>query len=227
MHLCKSLHNAWGWTDPVLWYPLGQNLAILKKKKTYEEVWVCGILTPVSSKLLLFFKFYFWLFWDKSPFVASAGLGITILQCLLTFPLLTHFHRREWGIKSVFVAPEQPGSIFFEFCSKSVNFFRIIICIEIQNSSLLWSHHFEEWSQVIPWATSCPVSSILSQEHPLRTPFALLSVGSTYPKLVCLIPSFLSARESHLTDHKPSCHWCPNCRWLLNASCVWKKFQWN
>lgn len=102
VHLCKLLHNVWGWTNPVLWYPLGQNLAILKKKKTYEDVWVCGTLMLVSSKLLLFFKFYFWLFWDKSPFVASAGLGITILQCLLIFPLLAHFHKCEWGIKSVF-----------------------------------------------------------------------------------------------------------------------------
>lgn len=105
VHLCKLLHNAWGWTNPVLWYPLGQNLAILKKKKTYEKVWVCGTLTLVSSKLLLSFKFYFWLFWGKCPLVASAGLGITILQCLLTFRLFAHFHRCEWGIKSVFCCP--------------------------------------------------------------------------------------------------------------------------
>lgn len=77
--------------------------------------------------------------------MASAGLGITILKCLLTFPLLSHFHKCEWGIKSVFVAPEQPGSIFFESCSKSVIFFLITIFIEIQNSSLLWSCHFGDW----------------------------------------------------------------------------------
>lgn len=49
-----------------------------------------------------------------------------------------------------------------------------------------------------------------SLKNPLIPSLCVLFSPSSVPGIV------------HLTEHKPSCHWCLNCRWLLNASCVWK-----
>lgn len=159
VHLCKLLHNAWGWTNPVLWYPLGQNLAILKKK-TYEKVWVCGTLTLVSSKLLLSFKFYFWLFWGQ---ISLCGIGWpwnnnpAMSSDLPTFCTFSQVWMRH---QVCFLLPQNSQDQFSLSPALNLSLFSYYnFFIEIQNSSLLWSCHFGDW--VSGYSLSHFLSSIL------------------------------------------------------------------
>lgn len=130
----------------------------------------------------------------------------------------SHFHRCEWGVASVFVSPEQPGSVFLESCPKSV-IFLIMIFMEYKDSTLLWSHHVGDWVStlwVIPWAVPCLVSPTLSQQH-FRLPLLCSLSDSLIPSLCVL---FLIAGDSQ--SPKTLCHRYLNHRWLLNASCVLK-----